>query len=128
MSQAAGAASREHPVGPAGDFPEGSHRVVQVGGRGIGIFNIGGRFYGLPNVCPHQQGPLCEGRRGPHGTTVASADTNWETRWGLEGEVIACPWHGIEYHVPTGQCLAFPEIRLRTYPVEVKDGEVVVRI
>ena len=42
--------------------------------------------------------------------------------------MIACPWHGIESHVPTGQCLAFPEIRLRTYPVEVRDGEVVVRV
>lgn len=121
-------AAREYCVGPIEDFPEGSHRVVSVAGRGIGVFNIRGRFYGLPNLCPHQRGPLCEGRRPPHGTTVASAENNWETSWGMEGEVIACPWHGIEYHVPTGQCLAFPEIRLRTYQVEVKSGEVVVRV
>lgn len=128
MSPVAGRAAREYGVGRIQDFPEGSHRVVSVGGREIGVFNIRGRFYGLPNLCPHQRGPLCEGRRPPHGTTVASAETNWETRWGMEGEVIACPWHGIEYHVPSGQCLAFPEIRLRTYQVEVKDGEVVVRV
>ena len=30
--------------------------------------------------------------------------------------------------VPTGQCLAFPEIRLRTYEVEPRDGVVVVRV
>lgn len=128
MSSAADSKAREYPVGTVDDFPEGSHRVVSVGGRGIGVFNIHGRFYGLPNLCPHQRGPLCEGRRPPHGTTIATAETNWETRWAMEGEVIACPWHGIEYHVPTGQCLAFPEIRLRTYPVEVRDGEVVVRL
>lgn len=114
-------------LGSVEEFPEGSHRVVRVGARQIGIFNIRGRFYGLPNVCPHQTGPLCEGRR-VRGTTTARAETGWRTEWGLESEVISCPWHGLEYHVPTGQCLAFPEIRLRTYPVEVRNGEVVVLV
>ncbi|HZU17412.1 MAG TPA: Rieske 2Fe-2S domain-containing protein [Candidatus Dormibacteraeota bacterium] len=117
----------EHVVGTVGEFPEGTHRVVRVGGREIGVFNIGGRFYGLPNLCPHQTGPLCESKR-CHGTTVARPETGWRTEWGMEGEVISCPWHGLEYHVPTGRCLAFPEIKLRTYMVEVRDGQVVVRL
>src|SRR5581483_7715784 len=50
-------------VGHVSDFPEGSHRVVKVGRREIGIFHIKGQFYGLPNTCPHQTGPLCEGKR-----------------------------------------------------------------
>ena len=49
-------------VGRLADFPAGTHRVVEVDGREIGVFNIAGRFYGLPNLCPHQTGPLCEGR------------------------------------------------------------------
>ena len=117
--------TREHVAGPVADFPEGTHRVIRIGSREIGVFNIRGRFYGLSNVCPHQTGPVCEAPR-THGTTVASAETGWRTEWGMEGEVIACPWHGLEYHVPTGRCLAFPELHLRTYPVEVRDGEVVV--
>ena len=36
----------------------------------------------------------------------------------MQDEVIACPWHGLEYHVPTGRCLAYPEITLRRYPVD----------
>ena len=44
------------------------------------------------------------------GTLIADAEGGWRPRWALEGEVIACPWHGLEYHVPTGRCLAFPEI------------------
>ncbi|MBO0707986.1 MAG: Rieske 2Fe-2S domain-containing protein [Candidatus Dormibacteraeota bacterium] len=114
-------------LGSIDDFPEGSQRVVRLGAREIGVFNIRGRLYGLPNVCPHQAGPLCEGRRVP-GTTTARAEGGWRTEWGLEGEVISCPWHGLEYHIPTGQCLAFPEIRLRTYQVEARDGEVVVLV
>lgn len=117
----------EHVIGPVDDFPAGTHRVVRVGEREIGVFNIGGRLYGLPNLCPHQTGPLCEAKR-CHGTTVATAENEWRTEWGMEGEIIACPWHGIEYHVPTGRCLAFPEIRLRTYAVEERDGQVVVRL
>jgi nitrite reductase (NADH) small subunit len=120
-------AVEEYPVGSVDDFPEGSHHVVRAGRREVGVFNIRGRFFGLPNLCPHQTGPLCESRR-THGTTVATAETGWQTAWGMEGEVVACPWHGLEYHVPTGQCLAFPEIRLRTYPVSVRDGQVIVTV
>jgi nitrite reductase/ring-hydroxylating ferredoxin subunit len=46
----------------------------------------------------------------------------------MEGEVIACPWHGLEYHVPTGRCLAYPEITLRRYEVDVRGEDVVVRV
>jgi nitrite reductase (NADH) small subunit len=118
---------REIVVGRLADFPEGTHKVVSAGRRQIGVFNIGGRFYGLPNLCPHQTGPLCEARR-TTGTLVADAASGWRPRWTLEGEVIACPWHGMEYHVPTGRCLADPAITLRRYEVDVRGEDVVVRI
>ena len=98
--------SKEHVVGDASDFPEGSHRVVRVGRREIGVFNIGGELYGLPNVCPHQTGPLCEGKP-PLGTLVSRAENGWRFEWVNDGEVVVCPWHGLEYHVPTGRCLAY---------------------
>jgi len=112
-------------VGRVDELPPGTHKVVEAGRRSIGVFNIGGRFYGLPNLCPHQTGPLCEGRCAT-GTLAADASTGWRPQWVMEDEVIACPWHGLEYHVPTGQCLAYPEITLRRYPVEVRGDEVVV--
>jgi nitrite reductase (NADH) small subunit len=114
-------------VGALADFPPGTHKVVSANGREIGVFNIGGELYGLPNICPHQTGPLCEGAR-TTGTLAADADSEWAPRWVMEDEVIACPWHGLEYHVPTGQCLAYPEITLRRYPVAVRDGDVVVTV
>jgi nitrite reductase (NADH) small subunit len=114
-------------VGKLADFPQGTHRVVRAGRREIGVFNIGGELHALPNICPHQTGPLCEGRIAT-GTLLADAETDWKPRWVLEDEVIACPWHGLEYHVPTGQCLAYPEIILRRYPVSVRDGDIVVTI
>jgi nitrite reductase/ring-hydroxylating ferredoxin subunit len=114
-------------VGRLAEFPAGTHKVVRVNGRRIGVFNIAGTLYALPNICPHQTGPLCEGRTAT-GTLQADADSGWKPRWVMADEVIACPWHGLEYHVPTGQCLAYPEITLRRYPVSVRDGDVVVTI
>ena len=118
---------QEHLVGDLSEFPENSHKVVNVGRREIGIFNIGGEFYGLPNICPHQTGPLCEGKT-TTGTLVARKDNDWRFEWDYEGEIVACPWHGLEYHVPTGRCLAFSNIKVRTYKVVVEDGKVKVRV
>lgn len=117
----------EHEVGVVEDFPPGCHVVVRVRGRQIGVFNIRGQLHALPNLCPHQTGPLCETKR-MTGTLMASAETDWRPEWVYDGEIVTCPWHGLEYHVPTGRCLAWPEISIRTYEVVV-DGEVVkVRI
>ncbi len=118
---------KEHVVGNLSEFPDNSHKVVKVGRREIGIFNIGGEFYGLPNICPHQTGPLCEGKT-TTGTLVARKVNDWRFAWDYEGEIVACPWHGLEYHVPTGRCLAFSNIKLRTYEVVVEDGKVKVRV
>jgi len=113
-----------HVVGPVADFPPGSHTVVKIGRAEVGIFNVGGRFYALPNVCPHQFGPLCEGPVG--GTTACSAATEWRFAWVREGEIVTCPWHGLEFDITTGTCLASPKLRVRRYPIAVEDGEVVV--
>jgi nitrite reductase (NADH) small subunit len=118
---------QEYVVGNVSDFPEGSHTVVKVGRREIGVFNIAGRFYGLPNVCPHQTGPLCEGKK-TTGTLVARKENDLKFEWDYEGEIVACPWHGLEFHVPTGRCLAFSNISLRRYEVVAEGGEVKVRL
>ena len=116
----------EHIVGTVDDFPLGSHRVVQVGRIEVGVFNIDGALHALPNVCPHQFGPLCEG--GVSGTSACSAATDWKFTWGRDGEIVTCPWHGIEFDIATGRSLASPRLRVRTYPVGVEDGQVKVRI
>lgn len=117
----------EFVVGDISEFPEGSHKVVKAGRREIGVFNVGGEFYGLPNVCPHQTGPLCETEK-LSGTLASREENDWSLEWIHDGEVIACPWHGLEYHVPTGQCIAYPNVKLRRYEVIVEDGKVKVRL
>jgi nitrite reductase/ring-hydroxylating ferredoxin subunit len=109
-------------VARAEDLPEGTHRIVRVANREIGIFNVRGDYYALPNLCPHQRGPLCSGN--VSGTLMYGPETDWKLAWVYEDEVITCPWHSLEFHIPTGRCIALRGIQLRTYDVRVVDGEV----
>lgn len=116
----------DHIIGPVEDFPPGTHRIVQLGRIEVGVFNVAGAFHALPNVCPHQFGPLCAGT--VNGTTACTAATGWRFAWVRQGEIVTCPWHGIEFDIVTGQSLSSPRLRVRTYPVHVVDGLVTVTI
>lgn len=116
----------EYPVGRMDELPEGSHRIVRAGNREIGVFNINGEYHAIPNLCPHQRGPLCSGATS--GTIDYGSHTEWKLSWIYSGEVITCPWHSLEFHVPTGQCIAYPGIKLRKFKVRVAEGEIRVSV
>jgi nitrite reductase (NADH) small subunit len=113
-----------HAIGRLEELPAGTHKVVTVRGVEIGVFNVGGELHAIPNLCIHQWGPLCEGK--VSGTLASSRDAGWALEWVKEGQVVICPWHSLEFDVTTGQCLAYPQVRLRRYPVVVEDGTVKV--
>ena len=52
----------EHIVAEAGEIGAGERKIVSIGSLEIGVFNVDGQLYALPNVCLHQYGPLCTGR------------------------------------------------------------------
>jgi len=110
----------EYEVARASDVPEGSHIIVKARDREIGIFNVRGSFYALPNNCFHQNGPVCLGA--VTGTVVANAETGWKKAYTQDGEIVVCPWHALEFNVTTGQCIAYADKRLVVYPVRI-DGE-----
>ncbi|MEV0071053.1 Rieske 2Fe-2S domain-containing protein [Amycolatopsis sp. NPDC050768] len=99
------------------EFPPGERRIVQAGRRSIGVFRVGDRFYAINNHCPHMGGPLCLGRTKPW---VSSAGPG-EYAMAEEEALVACPWHGWEYDLETGQSFLGPgEPRARTYTVSVE--------
>ena len=108
------------------ELPEGTHRVVRAGRRELGVFNIRGELHAIPNLCPHQRGPLCDGS--VSGALDCGPHTGGRLAWIWDGEVVTCPWHSLEFHVPTGQCLALPDVRLRKFGVRAVDGDVRVRV
>lgn len=112
------------PVAKASDIGPGERRLVEVKGHSIGIFNVNGTFVAALNVCPHELAPVCRGRLG--GTTLPSPPG--EYRWGREGEILACPWHGWEYDLLTGRALTDPRVRLRLYPVSVEEDTIFITL
>jgi nitrite reductase/ring-hydroxylating ferredoxin subunit len=106
-------------VASVDEIPPGARKIVDVGGRSIGVFNVSGEFFAVLNRCPHQGGPLCLGNT--HGF-LRSAGVG-EYHYSRAGEVLRCPWHGWEYDLRTGQSWFDPgHVVVRRYDVSVVPG------
>jgi 3-phenylpropionate/trans-cinnamate dioxygenase ferredoxin subunit len=106
-------------VAAVSEFAPGERRIVQAGNRSIGVFRVGDRFYGIRNRCPHQGGPLCRG----HLLDDAVADEPGLPRISKNPLRVACPWHGWEYDLQTGQSfLGAGMAGVRSYGVAVEPG------
>ena len=99
------------------EIPPGGRKLVEVAGRSIGVFNLGGEFFALRNSCPHQGGPLCTGRT----SGFVTSPTPGVYEYSRKGEILRCPWHGWEFDIRTGQSWFDPaKIRVRRYEVTVE--------
>jgi len=109
-----------HVVARVDELPPGERRIVEVEGRSIGVFNVGGEFFALRNRCPHQGGPLCLGRT----SGFLIGESPGEYRYSRAGEILRCPWHGWEFDVLTGRSVFNPhKLRVRSYEVTVEPDE-----
>lgn len=95
-------------VASVSELSVGSSKTVEVNGKAIALFNVGGKIYALDNTCLHQGGPLGEGL--------------------LDGEVVTCPWHFWEFNVRTGEKVGEPSLRVATYPVQVDGDDIKVAL
>lgn len=90
------------------ELEPGSAKTVDVAGRLIALFNVGGTIYALDNTCLHEGGPLGDGI--------------------LDGDIVTCPWHFWEYNVRTGEKVGFPELKVERFPVKVEGNEIKVAV
>jgi len=99
--------------------------LVTVGGREIGIFNLGGEFFGIGNRCPHNGGALCKGR------IVSLVEANEPGLYQLSrrGEFVRCPWHGWEFDLRTGKSLCEPDrTKVRSYDLSIEVGSALAEV
>jgi len=109
----------KHVVAAVDEIPPGGRKIVEVAGRSIGLFNLGGEFFALRNRCPHQGAPLCEGRI----WGALESTRPGEFSYSRGGEILACIWHGWEFDIRTGQSWCDPaRLRVKRYEVEVEPG------
>jgi 3-phenylpropionate/trans-cinnamate dioxygenase ferredoxin subunit len=95
-------------IAPVAEFPPGSRRVVDLDGERIAVFNLGGSYHAIEDVCSHDGGELSSGE--------------------LEGHEIVCPRHGASFDIRTGAVTAPPAFEpIATLPVRISEGWVEVR-
>jgi nitrite reductase/ring-hydroxylating ferredoxin subunit len=109
-------------VGKVSDFAEGDRKIIDVNGKSIGVFRIDGKFYALRNRCPHQFGPLCAGKLAQRAVSDGPGDVRMDDSG---PPLLACPWHGWEYDLATGQSFMGPgrgNMAAIAYDVDVLPG------
>lgn len=107
-----------HVVCKVSELPPGGRKIIQVGEKSIGVFNVNGGFHALRNLCPHQFAPLCEGKI----TGYCEPSPVGEFRWSRHGEILRCPWHGWEFDIKTGRSIFNPhKVRTKSYEAAVEE-------
>ena len=113
-------------VCPVSELQPGERTIVEVEGlpHSVGVFNVGGEYYALANVCPHHLAPLCEGTI----TGEMQSEGVGDFRPAREGEVIQCPWHGWKFDIRDGSSVTNPhKLRTRTYDATVEKPDAELR-
>ncbi len=95
-------------VGTVRQLPPGSRKRIVHGRLEIAVFNVGGTYHAIKNVCPHEGVPLHDGT--------------------LDGDVLSCRAHGWKFELPTGQCPGAITPSVSTFKVEVRGEEVYVEV
>ena len=90
-------------IAPSSELPDGERLFVEIGGKPIVIFKIGGQYFSIADVCSHDDGPVGEGK--------------------LDGYNITCPRHGAQFDVRTGKVVQMPAVvDIPAFPVRLMNG------
>jgi nitrite reductase/ring-hydroxylating ferredoxin subunit len=114
---------------PLSELGEGERRSVELDGVPVTVFNLGDRYVAYVDRCLHQGGPACSrGTLHPLLTAEVLADGEVREYFQDGARVIACPWHGWEYDLATGEALWNRARRLRAATVEDDGADLRVRL
>ncbi len=92
----------------ADELAPGEHKVVDVDGVRVALFNLNNEYYAIEDMCTHDGGSLDGGS--------------------VEGDQIICPRHGARFCIKTGAALTPPAYEpVSTFLVRILNGEVQVR-
>ena len=93
---------------PVAEVPVNQAKMLRIAGKQIAFFNTGNGVKACDNRCPHEGFPLSEGSLSQQCT-------------------LTCNWHNWKFDLETGENL-YGGDRLRTYPVQIRAGDIWVDI
>lgn len=96
-------------VATNGELAPGQGKVVEVQGKEIALFNVGGAYFAIDNMCTHEEASLADGE--------------------ISGFEVTCPLHGAKFDVRSGQVLGPPAYDdVASYPVRVSGADVEIDV
>ncbi|MGH9721583.1 MAG: Rieske (2Fe-2S) protein [Bryobacteraceae bacterium] len=95
-------------VGSLAQLQAGSMIEAMIADQPYAICNVEGKLYALEGTCPHRGGPIGQGA--------------------VNGAWVTCPWHAWEFDCRTGANDYNPEIKLKTYAVEVQGDDILIEV
>ncbi|MBT3990059.1 MAG: non-heme iron oxygenase ferredoxin subunit [Rhodospirillaceae bacterium] len=101
--------SKSHPICPVAELEPGSVKHVKIGDQDIGVYNLGGEFYAIDDICTHMRARLSDGY--------------------INDDIIECPVHFGKFNIKTGEAAGAPcTIGVNTHEVSVEEGVVSVHL
>ena len=96
-------------VATTGEMTPGQGKVVEVQGKEIALFNVGGKYFAIDNMCTHEEASLADGD--------------------ISGFEVTCPLHGAKFDVRSGQVLGPPAYDdVTSYSVRVSGADVEIDV
>lgn len=96
-----------HRVAAVGEVPLGSGIQVMIDHDDLALFNVGGEFFAIDDLCPHRGASLSEGF--------------------LEQDKVFCPLHCFDFNLKTGESQVASHLRVATYPTKIENGDVFIQ-
>ena len=94
-------------VAKLGAIPEGRGDTFVVRGRLVAVFNSGGQFFAIDDLCPHM------------GASLGAGD--------VENGIVSCPWHAWRFRITDGTWCDNPRIKIDAFETRVVGDEIQVR-
>lgn len=96
-----------HVVAGVDDIDEEDVMRFDHGGGTYAVYRIDDGFFATDGMCTHEAAHMADGF--------------------VIGDIIECPMHQGRFHIPTGKAKGAPvSVDIRTHPVKVEDGKVLI--
>ncbi len=116
-------------VGSLNEFEDRGKKLLLLDDEEVGIFRLGNDVFAYKNHCPHQGGPVCQGRI--FSLVKENLDNTKQSHGRLYDKKklnIVCPWHGLEFDIRSGKHPGNPNIKLESFQVEIVSEKIYVHI
>ncbi len=90
------------------DLPEKSAKVIMVHDTPVAVFNVEGKIFAWDNRCPHRGASLGDGH--------------------ITDTTVQCKFHLWEFDIKKECAVENEAIKLKSFPVEIREGEIFLDI